>query len=224
MQKKIISALLILVVISLSSCGIKRKMAEKVASAVENQAREMGLDVDMNAGALQDGLVQGLAGEALEDGAKQWGESLTDALSEENVAEITDALAGLDGMIERDEDGEVVNLHFQDETGQVNLDGSTPWPEEMPGKIPEYTKGMIITYQLEPEESITVIVADTTREEALDYLAKIKPFFEAVYDNPGEEYVFVGKSSSDGILFSHSDSAVVIQYYLDKDFMETWEE
>lgn len=212
----------------LFSCGkAKQKLQEKMVETMESKAEEMGVAMDLDDINLENGLVEGLTGEALEEmlepGAESLQKQLEAAFSDEALEELAQSMGALDAAFERDAEGNVINMKIEEEGTVINLDGSTPWPAEMPAKIPEYTDGLIFTYQIEEEDKINVVIGDTTAEEAAGYIAQLKPMFETVFEKTGEDWVYSGVSESDGMVVAFDEGSLFLQYYFHTDFAEDWQ-
>lgn len=220
----VISLLLSLLV----SCGgIKRSMQAKAASVLEEQAKEMGLDVDIDAEMFKDGIAEGLAGEAMEEiletGAESLGKQLDEAFSDEILQEMGESMDALDAAVERDAEGNITNIRIDGENSVINLDGSTEWPSEMPGKIPRYEDGMLFTYQIEEDEMISLVFGGNSLDYAKEYTQQLKRVFTPVYEVSEEGWIFVGTSDSDGVVLAYNDGGVVLQYYMGTDFADNWQ-
>lgn len=212
MKNKIL--LLLLVSLLLFSCGaVKRSIQEKAAGVLEEQAAEMGLELDIDTDNLEGGLIEGLASEAVGT-----------ALEEAFLEEFADSMGEMDGAFERDADGNIIGLHMEGEGTEINTDGSTPWPSEIPSKIPEYTDGMIFSSQIEEGEMITLYLYDTTQDQAKAYVdGSMKPLFDTVIEQYDEEtWVYVGASDSDGVVIAYDDEGLAFQYYMNADFVSQW--
>lgn len=229
-MKKIFAAtVLLLWIMLLLSCGAaKRSLQEKAASVLEEQAREMGLDVEIDADALKDGIAEGLTGEALEEilepGVEALSEQLEGAFSDEVLEEMAESMGALDAAFERDADGNITNIHLEDEDGVFDMNGSTEWPDDLPSRIPRYEDGMLFLTQREEGESITLAFGNNSLDYAKEYTLKLKKNFNTVLESEEGGWVFVGTSNSDGVVLAYNDGGVVLQYYMSTEFAESWQQ
>lgn len=234
-MKKMLMNLLVslMLVILLVSCGgAKRRLQEKMVEAVENAAEEQGVELHLDPDDLEESIMGTVAenfeeavGDALDEGAL---DNLTDAFNEDSLEELTSAFGELENILEYDGEGALVNLHFEDESGEMNFDGSTPWPEAMPGRVPEYTHGSLLSYQMDPGEVISVIIMNTSREEVQSYINDIQSTFPAVaqgteFDSGDQGIYYVGASDQDGIQIGYNDGGLALVYYFNTDFVEAWQ-
>lgn len=214
----------ILAITLLFSCGkAKQKLQDKMLETVESKAEEMGVTVDLDDVSLDNGFIEGLAEGAIVPGAESLQKQLEAAFSDEALQEMAESMGALDAAFERDAEGNIINMKIEDEGTVINMDGSTPWPEEMPAKIPEYTDGMIFTYQIEEEDNITVVIGDTTAEEVASYVAQIKPLFDTLFEITDEDWVYSGASESDGMVVAYDEGSLYLQYYFHADFADDWQ-
>jgi len=229
MKKVLASTGLLVWVLLLLSCGAaKRSLQEKAASMLEEQAQEMGLDVDIDANALKDGIGKGLAGEALEEilepGVESLSKQLDAAFSDEILEEMAESMGALDAAFERDAEGNITNMHIEDENAVFDMDGSTEWPDDIPSRIPRYEDGMLFLVQREEGESITLAFGNNSLDYAKEYTGELKKIFDTVLEAEEDGWAFVGISNSDGVVLAYNDGSVVLQYYMSTEFAESWQQ
>jgi len=218
-------SLVILVPMILLSCGkVKENLQQKAADVLEEKARDAGLNISSDD--LKDSISQGLGEKALEGVLEPGVESLTEqlesAFSEEALEEMAESLGALEGAFETDAEGNIINMHLEDEGMELNLDGSTPWPEAIPSRIPQYQDGLIFTTQVEEGESVMAVIAMTSQEKALAYVNQLKEIFDTVFEVYEEDWVYVGATEKDGIVLAYDDESIILQYYMNTDFLDSW--